>query len=147
MKHVEKNKNPLSLPTSFSYTIEGTPVPLARARHGMGRTYDSQKKLKFSCGLQLQSQHNGLPLILGPLKLEVVFFLHIPSGLRLDLIQGIYGTPHDTRPDLSNLIKYIEDVATGIIYKDDSQISIIIANKIFSAIPRTEFTITRLDVE
>lgn len=131
--------------TSFCYTIEGRPVPLARARHGKGKTYDPQKKTKLGHGLQLKIQHGGRPLIKGPLKLEIVFFMQIPSGLSVNQIDTIYKAEHSTTPDLSNLIKYVEDISNGIIFKDDAQISFIIARKIYSAIARTEFTITKLD--
>ena len=51
---------------------------------------------------------------------------------------------HHFKPDLSNLIKFVEDLANGIIYKDDSQISCITACKVYSQYPRTEFTISSL---
>ena len=52
--------------------------------------------------------------------------------------------PHYSRPDLSNLIKFIEDVATGILYKDDCIIAELVSYKHYDTNPRTEFMITPL---
>ena len=41
--------------------------------------------------------------------------------------------PCDTRPDLSNLIKSIEDGLNGIAYKDDRQIYKLYAEKVYHA--------------
>jgi Holliday junction resolvase RusA-like endonuclease len=52
---------------------------------------------------------------------------------------------HIARPDLSNLIKFIEDIAIGILYGDDSIIAEIYARKCYDATPRTEFELIQLE--
>lgn len=134
------------------YLVEGAPIPLARHRTANGHAYDSQKQLKYSVGIQLRQQHQDTPLFEGALHLEIIFFMPTPDRLRarvrkyIDERQGeARNAPHFCKPDLSNLIKFIEDVATGIIYTDDSIIAKITATKIYSAVARTEFSITRID--
>jgi Holliday junction resolvase RusA-like endonuclease len=125
---------------SMSYIIDGEPIPLARHRHGKGHGWDSQKQLKLGIGLQISNQHNNLPFLEGPLKLEIVFYMPIP----LKGAKTLNGTIHTIRPDLDNLIKMICDVANGIAYKDDCVVASIIAHKQYSTLPRTEFTLTEL---
>lgn len=129
----------------MKYIIPGNPIPLARARHGNRRTWDSQKAIKFGWGVQLQNQHCEKKLYQGPLLLDINFFIEIPQTYKkkFDLLCGTY---FDKRPDLSNLVKFVEDVATGILYHDDCSISRIITNKFYDdgKGPRTEFTIIEL---
>lgn len=128
-------------PDSYhTYIIDGDPIPLARARHGKGRTWDSQKQLKYQCGLQLQSQHSCKHLFSGPLHVDICFYLPLPKQAK----KAKNGHYHIFKPDLSNLIKFIEDVGTGILYKDDCLISSLSAVKKYSHNPRTEFTISEL---
>ena len=125
---------------SETYTITGDPVALARARHAEHRVYDSQKQLKLVVGLQFVNQHGDKQKFSGPVLLDIKFFMALPQKFPLSLP----GSYHPYRPDLSNLIKWIEDVATGIIYKDDCIIAQINSQKLYDRNPRTEVTITSL---
>lgn len=129
----------------MKYIIPGNPIPLARARHGNRRTWDSQKAIKFGWGVQLQNQHNEKKFYTGPLLLDINFYFEIPKThkKKYDLLSNSYFLQ---RPDLSNLIKFVEDVATGILYQDDCTICSINTNKFYDDGngPRTEFYITEL---
>lgn len=125
---------------SMTYTLHGDPIALARARFGNAKVYDSQKQHKLICGLELRRQHGDFPLFTGPLQLTITFYMGIPQKRK-----KLCGCYHACRPDTSNLIKFIEDVASnGILYKDDALIAVIQAQKVYSDEPRTEFTITAL---
>ncbi len=130
-------------PTSRSYVIEGNPIPLARHRHTGTRAWDSQKQIKFGIGLQISNQHEGLGYFNGPVRLDVTFYLPMPKR-GANYLAGRYQL---VKPDLSNLLKMLEDVATKIIYHDDCIISACYAEKRYSANPRTEFTITELKLD
>lgn len=82
-----------------------------------------------------------MQLFTGPIRIDVTFFMPIPSSLSLKKQKELSGQIHYIRPDLSNLIKYVEDVAQGVLFRDDSQIHMIIARKLYSDFPRTEFII------
>lgn len=153
IREIELTKSGYTIsPFSAHYTIEGVPTPLARPRLGHTHTYDSQKQIKYSAGIQLVQQHLGQPLFTGPLTLDVIFFMPIPERLRRQFkgqeqSNDLAYHPHHKKPDLDNLIKFVLDVANGTIITDDSLISTINARKVYSMIPRTEFSITRLEVK
>lgn len=124
------------------YIIEGEPIPLARARHAAHRVYDSQKNKKLVLGITLRNQHKDRPLYTGPLLLTATFFMPIPKT-RQKQKNSLEGKTHIFTPDLSNLVKFIEDISSGVLYHDDCLIAEIIAKKIYGE-PRTEFTLTKL---
>lgn len=125
------------------YIIQGDPIPLARARHGNGRTWDPQKHLKLHWGLLLADQHKEQELFSGPLELDITFHMPIPktSKKQTELMNG---APHHCRPDLDNLCKWVLDVCNTICYRDDALFTTIVARKVYSKEPRTEFTITQV---
>ena len=131
-------------PEIMHYTIEGIPIALARPRFGKDHIYDSQKQLKYSVGIQLKDQHFGYEPFEGPLRLDVVFFMPMPQRIKSKSGEHSAKMPQYCKPDLSNLIKFIEDASNKIIIEDDAMISEINAGKYYSEIPRTELTITRI---
>lgn len=121
------------------FTIPGNPIPLKRHRHSKSGTYDPQKAEKLYCGLLLKQQYSALPL-LGPLHLELRFFMPIP---KIPKKYQMVSMPHYLRPDCDNLIKFILDCANNILYKDDCQISSLFAIKVYDNRTRTEITIIK----
>jgi Holliday junction resolvase RusA-like endonuclease len=125
------------------YILEGIPIPLARARYGNGKTWNPQKEEMLYYRIMLEGQHSDRSLYEGPLKLDITFYMPIAktSEKRAHEIDGSW---HHYRPDISNLLKFVEDIATGVIYKDDCLISWVECHKKYSVTPRTEFKITEL---
>ena len=121
------------------YVLKGDPVPLARPRFSHKNVYDGQKTRRLMAGIAVQSQHDGRPLYEGNLHLNMTFYMKIPQkGKRTAVREGGY---HIYKPDLSNLIKFVEDVCTKVLYHDDSLICSIVAAKKYSITPRTEFEV------
>ena len=54
---------------------------------------------------------------------------------------------HVYKPDVSNLLKFIEDTCTGILFHDDCIIASVLACKRYDIEPRTELIITELSNE
>jgi Holliday junction resolvase RusA-like endonuclease len=132
----------------MKYIIQGPPIPLQRHRTNNGRTYDPQAQAKESIGWDLYAQrvkmHGSVDcgLIMdGAIRMVIVFYMPIPKSLSIKKQDELCGTPHHKRPDLSNLIKFVEDAANGILYADDAQIASIKATKLYDLQPRTEFTL------
>jgi Holliday junction resolvase RusA-like endonuclease len=103
--------------------------------------YDCQKQEKLVDGLQVRQQikSSWIPWKRIPLKLTVRFYFGEARSSRKAETGGVRDGWHIKRPDLSNLIKYIEDVCQGIVYDDDCSIVQICASKEFSTQSYTEF--------
>ena len=138
-------------------TLFGKPHPLARPRFSNNKVYDSQKELNQSYILQIKSQYKG-PILQGPLALYANFlFQEKPIGRTrkntsiepIERIQdqdslkwvNLHAKPHLSVPDLSNLVKLIEDVCIGIIYDDDKSIVYINACKYYHHTSMTLFSV------
>ena len=128
-------------PRSMKYILVGDPIPLYRARFSSisNRMFDSQKEIKLVTGITLRSQHNEQIPFDGPLHLDIHFFFLTP--LRKPKLNKQW---HIYRPDLSNLIKFYEDIATTVIFDDDCIIAKISATKSYDKNARTEFIITEM---
>ena len=73
------------------------------------------------------AQWSGAPLP-PPLRLDVTFLFERPK--RLLTKKAPKGrVAHVVKPDLSNLIKAVEDALNGLPYHDDAQIADIVARK------------------
>src|SRR5271165_1312730 len=126
------------------YVIPGNPIPLQRVRFGGGRCWDEQKKVKVGLQVILDGLHGANPMYSGPLQLEIIFYFKFPQAVSQKKKDEMREKGHSNKPDLSNLIKFYEDIATGILYEDDRLISDIIARKRWDDVPRTEFVITEI---
>jgi len=129
-----------------TYVVMGDPIPLARHRHSGRRTWDSQKQIKLVWGIDIRKQHFeqlGEYKYTGPLHVDIIFYLPMPK-CSVKKAQEIRGRYHIFTPDLSNMIKFVEDAATGILFDNDSIVASIASKKIYDDVPRTEFTITCL---
>lgn len=63
--------------------------------------------------------------LLGPLHVEFVFGLERPKSVKRE--------EPTVRPDVTKLIRAVEDACTGIVWKDDAQIIRQIASKVYAA--------------
>lgn len=88
-------------------------------------------------------------LLYGPIDLRVIFYFHRPkshfgtgknSG-KLKSNAPIYVTK---KPDLTKLVRAVEDALTGIIWKDDSQVVMQSTGKFFCDKPGAKIIIKEL---
>jgi len=130
----------------MKYILKGKPIPLKRPKlstRPVPHAYDPQKHIKKDSQTELRIQHGYSKLIQDPISLDITFFMPIPISLSKKKKKQLTGQKHYKRPDLSNLIKYLEDIAQGILFRDDAIISTINAKKIYDPNPRTEFIIKK----
>jgi len=125
------------------YIIPGDPIPLARARYGNRRVWDSQKETKLISSISLNRQHDTNPLFTGPLHMDLIFFIELPHNRRKPYKNQF--DYHYYKPDLDNLIKYCCDISNKILYDDDCVVASITAKKIYDYEPRTQITIRELN--
>jgi len=132
--------------------VLGEPKSQARHRHftkgKFSGSYDpsGDKKKTFASILQ---ENAPVQLISAPISLDVTFYMgrpknHYKTGANSEMLKDSAPEYHSGRPDLDNLVKFVQDSLNTIYYKDDALISQITAKKIYSESPRTEITITKL---
>jgi Holliday junction resolvase RusA-like endonuclease len=81
-----------------------------------------------------------------PLSLEVDFYFerpasHFGSGRNADKLKPSAKAEPTSRPDLSNLVKLVEDALNGNAYRDDSRIVRTVAAKRYGDRARTEIVL------
>jgi len=127
------------------FTVLGKPQPQGshRAFTPKGARFpvitDSNRNLKQWRDLtSVVAQDYAKPdLCDGPVRLRVDFFFQRPKSLPKKV------QDHLKKPDLSKLIRSIEDSLTNIIWGDDSQVVEILATKSYGT-PRAEIEVTQL---
>ena len=134
--------------------IEGEPIPKLThrdRRYGKGK-YSSQSRQKerwqeeVNARLALSGQAFE-ELLKGPISLSLAFVMQIPSSWPkkkiVELEQGKMFW-HTFKPDASNMLKWLEDCLTGIIWEDDKQVALVHAMKYYGLKPLTEIFIQEL---
>lgn len=119
------------------FFIPGLPVPKGRpklsTRGGFVRAYTPAKTRSYEQQVAIYGKLAIKTPLKGPLRVELTFTLPIPSSTpkRVNLV----GQPHIKKPDLTNLVKAVEDGLNGIAYLDDSQICELTARKVYGTEP------------
>lgn len=129
------------------FSMRGVPVGKGRARvtrtgHAYTpqktRDYESAVKLAYMEAVKDKPYEKGVPLIL---SLGCAY--PIPKNdSRKKRAEKLCGTTKPTvKPDLSNVLKAVEDALNGIAYADDAQITELHVTKYYSEFPGIEVLI------
>lgn len=124
---------------SVIFEIPGCPIPWQRPGHYGKKCYDRQKKDKEVMQWHLKMNFTLLQPCSIAIRLVVDYHMIIPKSYSRRRALECVGKPHVYKPDLSNLVKFTEDTFNGILWKDDSIISEILARKFYSYEPKTVF--------
>ena len=136
--------------------IPGEPCAQGRPRFstagGFARAYDPAKSrnykayVKAVCAEEAQKQGWLFNTDL-PLRVEIIAGLSIPSSKSKKWKQAaIDGIEKPTKkPDVDNIVKTVTDALSGVIYKDDKQITRLVVGKIYSERPGVALVIKALD--
>lgn len=129
---------------SAKYTVVGSPIALLRARpnYSERRMWDSQRDLKVWWKCHLDRCHDNRPKFTGPIQLTVYAFIDLPQAKKTK--KSYLHTYHHSPPDSSNLLKWVEDAAQGILFDNDCLIADARCIKLWSNEPRTTFIIKEL---
>ncbi len=134
----------------LKFEIHGKPIAKARPRFiskgKFKKAYDPQvtEAGKFMLQIGEQLPENFVPYPREtPLFLECHFWMPIPKSTskkrqKMMLSGEIY---HTKKPDGDNMLKFVKDCCSGIVWDDDSQIVKAIFIKAYSDRPRTEFNV------
>lgn len=78
-----------------------------------------------------EARADQLPLD-GPIALSIDFYFQRPKRLLTKSTAAVF-QPHITAPDLSKLVRGLEDALSGILFLDDRQVAKIEATKAYAA--------------
>ena len=127
-------------------TIPGNPVALKRHRTTKsGHRYDPSQNDKADFLAKCMAERPAEPFDC-PLRVEMVFYFRRPKNhyrTNGELKKGM-PTQHTKTPDIDNLAKFVFDSLNGIFWTDDKIISLVIATKVYSEVPRIKLSIERI---
>jgi len=91
----------------------------------------------------------GSSLLEGPLELKLTFYQprrasHFGSGRNSAKLKPSAPIYPDKRPDLTKLIRAVEDALTGIVWRDDAQVVMQRAAKLYGEPARVVVSVVRL---
>jgi len=122
-----------------AFSIEAKAVPWQRAGINQGRVFTKPETRAWQ---QVVARHarramgRTMPMD-GPVSLSVQFYQPVPPSWPKAKRAKAIACEHwpTSRPDLSNLVKSIEDACNGILYLDDSQIVSLQVLKLYAESP------------
>lgn len=135
--------------TDVRFVVDGIPVPqgsmiaLTSKSTGKAMMIPSNKKglgvWRNTVVYYAREAMRGRPLLTGPLSVEMYFQLVRPKSIS----EKKRLWPH-VKPDLSKLVRAVEDALTGTVWVDDAQVVHLVAQKTYGApavsVIVTEFT-------
>jgi Holliday junction resolvase RusA-like endonuclease len=146
----------------LSFTVYGKAQPAGSKRAfvnkktGRAQVVDANAKSKpwkeqvaqAAGEAMIQQGVGGFPE--GPLSLHVIVYVQRPRGhYKVDgslSAAGVRASYYPvTRPDLTKLLRGIEDALTGIVWKDDAQVVFQVASKRYGDAARAQITVERVE--
>ena len=86
-------------------------------------------------------EDSHVPLMTGPVRLQIMAAYQIPKSASAKQKQALEGTTAAKKPDLDNVIKIVMDGLNKAAYADDKQVVEIDARKIWSICPGLQITV------
>ena len=132
----------------ISFTVDGAPIPWARAGHHGKRHFTPAHVRRYQdwvklCARQAMAGRNPLK---GAISLHAEFILPVPSSWPLwKQDAAIDGFVRPTsKPDADNLVKAVKDACNSIVWKDDAQVVVETVTKVYGERPRVYVMISEL---
>ena len=129
----------------IEFFVPGAPVGKGRpraARRGAGVVMFTPEKTAGYEALVAATASNAMraeagPLFTGPLEAVLEMRFPVPaSWSKAKRARALAGVEwHTSKPDADNVAKAVLDACNGVVFRDDSQVVILIATKAFSEAP------------
>jgi len=121
----------VSAPREVAFEVAGIPAPQGSMRAIISRTtgrafakHDNANTKPWRSLVALTAaRHRPSPLFEGAVTLTVRFYLPRPKSLPKRVVC------HAKKPDLSKLVRALEDALSGVIWHDDAQVAMVVATK------------------
>lgn len=139
--------------STYTAVVLGDPVAQGRPRFsrqgGFVKAYDPAKSRDYKSYVRLiASQNAPVTPVEGAIEFSLRIYRAIPKGMpKYKREAAKAGMLRPTiKPDVSNVLKGVEDALKGVWYKDDSQIvGYGVLGKWYDERPRIEITMRELD--
>ena len=138
------------------FDIPGQPIGQGRPKfstiNGHARAYDPEKSRNYKAYIRMLAtqamKDSGFTMIEGPCVLDIIAYFEVPKSKSKKFREAaLSGLEFPTKkPDLSNIIKGIEDALNGLAYKDDALIVRLGVTKLYSKVPTVEVTLIEWDI-
>lgn len=142
----------------ISFFVAGTPVPKGSAkafmRKGMKHPVviqDNREKQKpWASAIGYAAQQEVIEILDNvPVSIEIIFNMprpkcHYGTGKNRGTLKDSAPWYHTSKPDLDKLVRCVKDALTGVVWKDDSMVAIVVSKKVYSDTPGARITITEL---
>lgn len=138
---------------TVTFTVPGVAQPAgskrAFNRKGGGRpivTDDNPRAKPWQAAVAAAAAEKMTGELLdGPLELHVYFHLtrpkgHFRTGKKAHLVRDTAPIYPTVRPDITKMLRAVEDALTGVVWRDDAQVVHQVAAKRYA--PRAETTVT-----
>lgn len=135
----------------LKFEVPGSPIGQGRPKfstiNGHAKAYDPEKSRNYKAYVKLLAtqamREQGFTMIEGPCCLDILAFFEVPKSKSKKFKErALMGIERPTKkPDLSNIVKGIEDALNGLVYRDDSSLVYLSCTKYYSDIPRVEVII------
>lgn len=123
---------------SVSFVVHGEPVAQGRpkftTRGGFARAYDppKSKHYKQTVACVATEAMNGREPFKGACNMLLRAFFAMPKSMHRRRTPTA-ATRKTTKPDISNVVKGVEDAISGIVYEDDNLLYSVAAEKWWAA--------------
>lgn len=108
----------------ITFFVQGHPVAWQRAGRSGFRSYTPRKTMIWQTTIAWAAKpHRPKELMIGPLKMELLFFFDRPKSIKKEVFFAI------GKSDIDNYAKSVMDALHNIFYKNDNQIVAIEAVK------------------
>lgn len=141
----------------LKFEVPGSPIGQGRPKfstiNGHAKAYDPEKSRNYKAYVKLLAtqamREQGFTMIDGPCCLDILAFFEVPKSKSKKFKErALMGIERPTKkPDLSNIIKGIEDALNGLAYNDDSLIVYLSVAKHYSEVPRVEVILQECEKE
>lgn len=136
----------------ITVTVPGKPIGKGRPRTTKtGITYTPAKTRQWERAASVLAKRElafSKPMQ-RPVEVFIVLSFSIPASWgqkrRAKALAGDIG--HTTRPDADNAAKAALDALSGIVYRDDSQVTDLIVRKRYSETPQVQITVREINQE
>ena len=137
------------------FEIPGSPIGQGRPKfstiNGHAKAYDPEKSRNYKAYVRLLAtqamKESGFTMIEGPCCLSIDAYFEVPKSKSKKFREAaLSGLEYPTKkPDLSNIIKGIEDALNGLAYKDDALIVKLGVVKLYSEVPKVEVILREIE--